>query len=112
MSRPFGSGFAVSKSIKASAASIGSDFLYPTAFMAVLRCVRGLQKGICSASFLIASRLARLAPLQKTPEQSVLLRQMADRAWNATRARSMSAFGLSLDQHTDRSTVPIDRSDC
>src|SRR5450432_2216018 len=33
MSRPRGSGFAVSKSIKASAASIGSDFLYPTAFI-------------------------------------------------------------------------------
>src|SRR5258706_5687526 len=33
MSRPFGSGFAVSKSISASAASMGRDFLYPTAFM-------------------------------------------------------------------------------
>src|SRR5882757_8484768 len=36
MSRPRGSGFAASKSIKASAASIGRDFLYPTAFMVVL----------------------------------------------------------------------------
>jgi hypothetical protein len=33
MSRPFGSGLAVSKSIKASAASIGSDLVYPTAFI-------------------------------------------------------------------------------
>src|SRR5438876_489327 len=33
MSRPFGSGLAVSKSISESAASMGSDFLYPTAFM-------------------------------------------------------------------------------
>src|SRR5436190_7136681 len=33
MSRPFGSGFAASKSISESAASIGSDFLYPTAFI-------------------------------------------------------------------------------
>jgi hypothetical protein len=33
MSRPLGSCFAVSKSISASAASIGSDFLYPTAFI-------------------------------------------------------------------------------
>src|SRR4029077_21184077 len=36
MSRPFGSGFSVSKSIRASLASIGSDFLYPTAFIGVL----------------------------------------------------------------------------
>src|SRR4030088_154636 len=33
MSWPAGSGFAVSKSITASAASTGSDFLYPTAFI-------------------------------------------------------------------------------
>src|SRR4030081_3345900 len=33
MSRPRGSGFAASKSIKASAASMGRDFLYPTAFI-------------------------------------------------------------------------------
>src|ERR1700674_4522689 len=33
MSRPFGSGLAVSKSIRASAASMGRDFLYPMAFI-------------------------------------------------------------------------------
>jgi hypothetical protein len=33
ISRLRGSGLAVSKSISASAASIGSDFFYPTAFM-------------------------------------------------------------------------------
>src|SRR5579872_7172986 len=33
MSRPFASGFAASKSIRASACSIPSDFLYPTAFI-------------------------------------------------------------------------------
>jgi hypothetical protein len=36
ISRPRGSGLAVSKSISASAVSIGSDFLYPTAFMLVV----------------------------------------------------------------------------
>src|SRR5882724_75833 len=33
MSRPFGSGLAASKSIRASAASMGRDFLYPIAFI-------------------------------------------------------------------------------
>jgi hypothetical protein len=33
MSRPVVTGFAASKSISASAASMGSDFLYPTAFI-------------------------------------------------------------------------------
>ena len=37
MSRPFGSGLAISKSTSESAASIGSDFWYPTAFMPGLR---------------------------------------------------------------------------
>jgi hypothetical protein len=36
ISRPFGSGFAVSKSRRASLSSIDSDFWYPTAFIAVL----------------------------------------------------------------------------
>jgi hypothetical protein len=40
MSRPFGSGFAASKSISASLSSIGSDFLYPTAFMWRFSCWR------------------------------------------------------------------------
>src|SRR6202011_924774 len=38
MSRPFGSGLAASKSIRASAASMERDFLYPTAFMGFLPC--------------------------------------------------------------------------
>src|SRR5258708_7938246 len=39
MSRPLGSGLAVSKSISEFASSIGSDFRYPTAFIPVVSCL-------------------------------------------------------------------------
>src|ERR1700687_6206551 len=115
MSRPRGSGFAVSKSISEFASSMASDFLYPTAFMPVLPAFAALQKGYLLRQLRnckpVEDRLpetgqwpARLMPVRKRPQQPV---QCFGRWLTATFARCMSAFGLALDRQTSRSTVPI-----
>src|SRR6266481_5368821 len=78
MSRPRGSGFAVSKSMREFASSMGSDFLYPTAFMPVvsLRWCSLLWRNCRSSAI-----LARASPLSflKEQEQPRLLLDWQDR---------------------------------
>src|SRR5712671_4770495 len=73
MSRPRGSGLAVSKSISESASSTGSDFLYPTAFMPVVSKYGAIAHGLIVAPAHFWQVPAWLSLAEREQEQPRLL---------------------------------------